>query len=86
MSNPIIADGGKYALEPLEFDAGQNSATIVIELLDEDKVVQPDGAPAFTVSLCDPVKPAKIGKIGTCSPKAISGAGPGTLVLAEDEI
>ena len=68
----------------VEFEGGNTSATVEIELLDADRVVHADGAPAFTMKLVEPSATAKIGKISTCEVVAVSDSAPGTLVLAED--
>ena len=85
-----IVDGGDGEAEVQEvvFSAHQQSATLLIDLMEADKAPRPAGQTAFTVELLDTLDPlqARFGTTTRCGVSASARDAAGTLVLAEDLI
>jgi solute carrier family 8 (sodium/calcium exchanger) len=80
------ARGAKSATSVVEFHPNQQSATILVELLEEDHALKEGGAPAFEVALRPPPPPAKLGSRSKCAVRAISSDSAGVFVLVDEEL
>lgn len=72
--------------ELVEFQPMQTSATLEIELLDEDKAVHKDGQVAFDVTLVPLNKSTRVLKNPKCEVECVSDNHAGVFTLAEDMI